>query len=65
MAQFMNGIKRTNYCGEVTKVNVGQTVVLTGWVAKVRNLGGLAGPGQPGNYCKNRGRCRCDSDPDV
>ena len=41
MAQFMNGIKRTNYCGEVTKENVNQTVVLTGWVAKVRNLGGL------------------------
>ena len=41
MAQFMNGIKRTNYCGEVTKSNVGETVVLTGWVAKVRNLGGL------------------------
>ena len=41
MAQFMNGIKRTNYCGEVTKENAGQTVVLTGWVAKVRNLGGL------------------------
>ena len=33
--------KRTHYCGEVTKADVGQKVVLKGWVQRTRNLGGL------------------------
>ena len=34
-------MKRTHNNGELTINNVGQTVELTGWVAKFRNLGGL------------------------
>ncbi|MCI6011789.1 MAG: aspartate--tRNA ligase [Firmicutes bacterium] len=33
--------KRTNMCGTLNISNVGQEVVLNGWVAKNRNLGGL------------------------
>ena len=41
MAEYMNGIKRTNYNAEVTKDLLGKEVVLTGWTAKTRNLGSL------------------------
>ena len=34
-------MKRTDYCGEVTEQQVGQEVVLKGWVQKRRDLGGL------------------------
>ena len=34
-------MKRTNYCGEVTEAQVGQKVVLKGWVQRRRDLGGL------------------------
>ena len=34
-------LKRTNMCGTLTIENVEQEVVLNGWVAKRRNLGGL------------------------
>lgn len=34
-------LKRTDMCGEVGRDKVGQEVVLNGWVAKRRNLGGL------------------------
>ena len=33
--------KRTHYCGEITTADVGQKVVLKGWVQRARNLGGL------------------------
>lgn len=33
--------KRTNMCGELRESNVGQEVVLNGWVQRSRNLGGL------------------------
>lgn len=33
--------KRTNYCGEVTEGQIGEQVVLKGWVQKRRDLGGL------------------------
>ncbi|MBQ1998452.1 MAG: Asp-tRNA(Asn)/Glu-tRNA(Gln) amidotransferase GatCAB subunit C, partial [Spirochaetales bacterium] len=41
MAEYMNGLKRTNYNAEVTKELLGNDVVLTGWTAKTRNLGSL------------------------
>ncbi|MFH1512537.1 MAG: aspartate--tRNA ligase [Bacillota bacterium] len=33
--------KRTHYCGEITKAEANETVVLNGWVQRTRNLGGL------------------------
>ena len=41
MAEYINGLKRTNYNAEVTKDLLGKEVVLTGWTAKTRNLGSL------------------------
>lgn len=37
----MTGMKRTNMCGELNASNENQEVVLTGWVAKNRKLGGV------------------------
>ena len=33
--------KRSHMCGTLTSDNVGEEVVLNGWVAKQRRLGGL------------------------
>ncbi|MDR2088498.1 MAG: aspartate--tRNA ligase [Clostridiales Family XIII bacterium] len=33
--------KRTHMCGELTAKNIGEAVVLNGWIQKRRNLGGL------------------------
>ncbi|RPF43105.1 aspartyl-tRNA synthetase [Hydrogenoanaerobacterium saccharovorans] len=41
MADTMNGLKRTNYCTELTIDNIGKEVVVAGWVQKIRNLGNL------------------------
>ena len=41
MAEFMTGMKRTNYCGELRMSDVEKEVTLFGWVAKKRNLGPL------------------------
>ena len=32
---------KTSYCGEMREANVGKTEVLSGWVANVRDLGGI------------------------
>lgn len=37
----MNGMKRTDYCGTITKEKVGGEVVVAGWVQRQRDLGGL------------------------
>lgn len=37
----MNFKRRTHSCGELTKTNAGETVVLNGWVDRRRDLGGV------------------------
>ncbi len=37
----MDGLKRTHYCGTLTKENISQTVTVCGWVQRQRDLGGL------------------------
>lgn len=37
----MNGTKRTDYCGTLTKDRIGERVVVCGWVQRQRDLGGL------------------------
>ncbi len=37
----MNGLKRTHYCGTLTKNEIGQEVVVCGWVGRQRDLGAL------------------------
>ena len=41
MAESMQRLKRTHRCGELSAVNVGETVTIMGWVQKNRNKGGL------------------------
>lgn len=41
MAEFINGLKRTNMCGDLTAKDEGKNVVVMGFAAKVRNLGNL------------------------
>lgn len=37
----LGGLKRTHYCGSLREANIGEDVVLMGWVQRKRNLGGL------------------------
>ena len=39
MAESMQGLKRTHRCTELSAANVGQEVVVMGWVQRRRNLG--------------------------
>ena len=41
MAEFMTGLKRTHYCGELRPAQIGQEVVVCGWVQRQRDLGQL------------------------
>ena len=41
MGESIKGLKRTHMCGELTSQNVGEDVVLMGWVQRRRDLGGL------------------------
>ncbi len=38
---FMTGLKRTNYCGELRAADAGKEVVVAGWVQRQRDLGAL------------------------
>ena len=39
--ETLKGLKRTHYCGDLRMDNVGEEVILNGWVQKKRNLVGL------------------------
>lgn len=41
MADFMDSMKRTHYCGEVNADMAGTEMVVAGWAAKQRDLGNL------------------------
>ena len=42
MAEFFSASdKRTHYCGDLTKENIGQSVTVCGWVQRQRDLGSL------------------------
>ncbi len=37
----MNGMKRTDYCGNLTAADIGREIVVCGWVQRQRDLGAL------------------------
>ncbi len=41
MAQGLKGYRRTHQCTELSTENIGETVVVMGWVQKRRDLGGM------------------------
>ena len=41
MAEFMTGMKRTDYCGDLRIGDVGRKVTVCGWVQRCRDLGQL------------------------
>lgn len=41
MAEFLNGLQRTKYCGEFSDNELNKSVVALGWVAKRRDFGNL------------------------
>lgn len=41
MAEFMTGMKRTDYCGTLRSADIGRTVTVCGWVQRQRDLGQL------------------------
>lgn len=41
MAEFMTGLKRTHFCGDLRMEDVNQEVVVCGWIQRQRDLGQL------------------------
>ena len=41
MAEFMTGLKRTHYCGDLRAADAGKEVTVCGWVQRARDLGQL------------------------
>ena len=41
MAEFMTGLRRTDYCGDLRASDIGRTVTVCGWVQRQRDLGQL------------------------
>ncbi len=41
MSESMHGLKRTHYCTDLSEANVGEEVVVTGWVQRRRDKGQL------------------------
>lgn len=41
MAEFMTGLKRSNYCGELRASDIGKEVTVCGWTQRQRDLGQL------------------------
>ncbi len=41
MAEFMTGLKRTDYCGDLRLSDAGREVTVCGWVQRARDLGQL------------------------
>ena len=41
MAEFIAGMKRTNYNTDLSREDIGRTVTVNGWVQKTRDLGSL------------------------
>ena len=41
MAEFLTGLKRSCYCGELRADNIGETVTVCGWTQRQRDLGQL------------------------
>ena len=41
MAEFLTGLKRTDYCGELCSSDTGKTVTVCGWTQRQRDLGQL------------------------
>lgn len=41
MAESMKGLKRSHRCAEISNQNIGEEVILMGWVQKQRNKGGI------------------------
>ncbi|BCJ93493.1 aspartate--tRNA ligase [Anaerocolumna cellulosilytica] len=41
MAESMKGLHRSHRCTEVSTANIGETVIVMGWVQKSRNKGGI------------------------